>query len=89
MATQIVAISLSGGTNYEHIVRLYWMQDGGEVYSTREQMVTHIENGGAVYTEKNGDRADCEVIDPSNGPKYIRTKPDSTTGNNLLSLPRR
>ena len=90
MATRIVAISLSGGTSYEHITRLYWIDSTGkEVYSTREQMVAHIENGGIVYTEQNGDRAYCEVIDPSNGPKYVRTKPDSTPGNNLLSLPRR
>lgn len=90
MATRIVSMSLSGGTNYEHITRLWWVDSSGkEVYSTREQMVAHIEGGGVVYTEKNGDRAFCEVIDPSNGPKYVRTKPDSTTGNNLLSLPRR
>jgi hypothetical protein len=89
MATQIVAVSLSGGTNYEHIVRLYWMDGNAEKYSTREQMVEYIEGGGQAFTQNQQDRAYCEVVSPPSGPKYVRTKPDSTTGNNLLSLPRR
>lgn len=89
MATKIIAISLSGGTNYQHIVSLYWMDGTTEKHSTREQMVTFIEQGGQVYTEYRGDVAWCEVVTPAYGPKYVRTRPDSTTGNNLLSLPRR
>ena len=89
MTTKIIAITLSGGTNYQHITKLWWMNGSTETYSTREQMVAHIEQGGQVYTEYQGDIAWCEVVTPTYGPKYVRTKPDSTTGNNLLSLPRR
>jgi len=89
MATQIVAIRLSGGTNYQHITELYWMDGTTEKSSTRAQIVEFIEGGGLAYTQVNAGRAYCEVVTPASGPKYVRTKPDGTTADNLLSLPRR
>lgn len=88
MATEIVAITQSGGIDYQHITKLWWLDGGTKKWMSREMAVSFIEQGGQLYTERYGNRAYCEVVDPYNGSKYVRTRPDSITGNNLLSLPR-
>lgn len=40
------------------------------------------------YTHADGKTAFLEVVETVTNSKYVRTKPDSTTANNLLSLPR-
>lgn len=40
------------------------------------------------FTDHRGSEAQVESVHPSGRPAYIRTKPNQTTTDNLLSLPR-
>lgn len=93
MAIQITAVRLEGGSDHEHITHLWWLSDSTnqEGSSTREQLVSWIENqGGKAYTDDGrGNRAHVAVVTPSRGAKYLRTHADGVWTNNLLALPRR
>lgn len=66
----------------------------GSVLLTRQTVVNDIRapGGDRYYTQVNGHRADVVVVGcPTSGctfRDYLRTEADSTTTNNLLSLPR-
>jgi hypothetical protein len=50
--------------------------------------VRKIEKGGDLfYTQEGGKTAWLEVVTPQSGEKYVRTIPDGTLRDNLLSLP--
>lgn len=87
MAYQITHIRMSQSTtSTEHITRVK-LADGTE--ETREQVVKYIDqNMEYFYTKSSGYKAIVESVHPSGRPAYIRTKGDSTTADNLLSLPR-
>ena len=93
MAIRITHIRLSGGTNHEHIVQLWWTNPGtGQTGdNTRSAIVSWIEdeNGKAYVEDASGNRADVGVVTPQSGAKYLRTHADGKWTNNLLSLPRR
>lgn len=92
MAIRFTAVRLSGGTQHEHITRLWWVNpstsQSGD--NTRAELVAWIENeGGKAYVEdRAGNRADVGVVKPATGAKYLRTHADGKWTNNLLSLPR-
>lgn len=53
---------------------------------TRQTMVKFLEDGGSAYVEdRNGDKAYL-IVFPKNGNKYVKTRPDQTIADNLLSL---
>jgi hypothetical protein len=96
----IIAIHMesSGSSNLEHIAKLRWVETSraGEragsqtVYEfTRAQMYTFVKNNPeqAYAISRNDDTyAFLEAVD--NGRvQYVKTIPDSTVGDNLLSLP--
>lgn len=93
MAIRITHIRLSGGTNHEHIVHLWWTNPstGKTGDNTRSEIVSWIEddNGKAYVVDAAGHRADVGVVKPQVGAKYLRTHADGQWTNNLLSLPRR
>jgi hypothetical protein len=49
-------------------------------------VIEEIEAGGDYFVEVDGALVDVVVAD-RDGNKYLRTDPDRTTANNLLSLP--
>jgi Protein of unknown function (DUF3892) len=53
---------------------------------TQDEAIRNIENGESYEVSVNGQTTQV-VIATHNGNKYIRTDPDQTTENNLLSLP--
>ncbi|MEX3755790.1 DUF3892 domain-containing protein [Mycobacteroides abscessus] len=93
MSIRITAIRLSGGTNHQHIVRLWWTNpatsESGN--NSRAEIITWIEtqNGKAYVEDAAGHRIEVGVVSPSSGPKYLRTYADGVWTNNLLALPRR
>ncbi|MFD0278541.1 DUF3892 domain-containing protein [Kitasatospora sp. NPDC127111] len=93
MAIQITGTRLSGGSEHQHIVHLWWTNPAtGETGdNSRAEIVAWIEdkNGKAFTDDGRGNRADVAVRTPSYGAKYLQTHADGVWTNNLLALPRR
>jgi len=93
MAIKITGIRLSGGTDHQHIVRLWWTDPstGEASNNTRAEIVSWIENkdGKAYVEDARGNRVEVGVVTPTRGEKYLRTYADGIPTDNLLSLPRR
>lgn len=72
----------------EHITHLGGpAQGGGNWYITREDMIQKINSRQYVfYVLVGGAKAYVEVAE-RNGVAYVKTKPDATQRDNLLSLP--
>lgn len=87
LAYQITKVRVEApGTHEQHITKVK-LSDGTE--ETREQVHNFIaSNLEYYYTVGGGRRAEVEAATSSLGTKFIRTKADSTTKDNLLSLPR-
>lgn len=88
MAYQIIAVRLDFEfyKTEDHIteVKLY---DG--TIETVPQVVKYIDSNYRYYfTSSNRNEVDVEAVHPNSGAAYIRTKPNNTTRDNLLSLPR-
>lgn len=87
---QIVAVHTedSDSGTHEHISKVK-LRYGAEL--ARSTVVNDIRYGNdSYYTEVDGDEADVIVVEcpTCTFGDYITTAPDSTTTNNLLSLPR-
>ena len=93
MSIRITAVRLSGGTEHEHIVHLWWTNPatGQSDNNSRAEIVAWIEdqNGKAYVEDGYGHRVDVLVVRPAFGAKYLRTYADGRWTNNLLALPRR
>lgn len=88
MAYQITHVRLSdnNATSTEHIIRVK-LSDGTE--ETKAQVVKYIDQGMEYfYTVGGNSKAYVETVHPVGRDPYIRTKANSTTKDNLLSLPR-
>jgi hypothetical protein len=75
-------------TSEQHIASLQWYHPGtGQIaVSTTFLMVKFLKEGGGAYTCDGTRISVTEVIEAD--PPYLRTRPDATTTNNLLTLPR-
>jgi hypothetical protein len=64
-------------------------QVGGPGWTKSEdEVIAEIEGHLAEYfVEADGTRVTVVVIEEAGGRRYLRTDPDQTTQNNLLSLP--
>jgi Protein of unknown function (DUF3892) len=85
MARQITCILTTSREHHEHIVRV-----GGTGFNiSREDCADDIRTGRESYfTMGGGMRAQVEAYQLRvNGSWYIRTVPDATRKDNLLSLP--
>lgn len=85
---EIHAIRLSDDTNLneEHIIQMRGKDDS---WLSRSEVVSAIKAGNTFYAVRGPWRRELEVMPGSNqNDDYVRTIPDSTTSNNLLSLPR-
>lgn len=88
MASQIthVRLSVASTTSTEHITHV---QLSGGTVETVAQVVGYIDRGMEYfYTTSTASKAIVETVHPVGRPAYIRTKANSTTTDNLLSLPR-
>jgi hypothetical protein len=72
--------------HHHHIARVRWTR-ATEREVSREVVVATIKRDETVYVEVAGDTANV-TIENVNGVEYIRTKPDHSKRDNLLSLPR-
>ncbi len=93
MTVRIVSIKKDGG-NHENphvgITSLTWISDndGSTGTSTRLEMYKFVDNGGLAYVmDRFLNKAYLEARISSLGNKYVRTIPDDTQTDNLLSLP--
>lgn len=92
MSIRITCINKAGGWHedpHEAISHLNWSneQSGETGRSTRDQMHDWVKGGGEAFVVVAGRRAQLIAVVSSRGTKYVRTKPDETTKDNLLKLP--
>jgi uncharacterized protein DUF3892 len=90
MAYRITCVTLShGGWHHEHIVSVQWCDDANDVNypATRRQVVAWIIAGHVFYSGYGLWAPQVEAYQV-NGIWYIRSLPDHTTRDNLLSLDR-
>ncbi|CAM3707240.1 DUF3892 domain-containing protein [Cohnella lubricantis] len=81
-----IRLSNSYSSSTEHITHVKLSTGTVE---TREQAVSYIDIGYEYYyTNQYGSKANVETVHPTGRPAYIRTKANTTTVDNLLSLPR-
>ena len=92
MAVKITCIKKSNGFHenpYTAITSLGWTndRDGKSGISTRSQMFEFLENGGVAYVvDSLGNRANLITAETNSGLKYVKTVPDETKTDNLLTL---
>jgi hypothetical protein len=87
MSIRISGIKVSSTpATYSTITDYYFDGQNGEgsAWYTKAQGVAHVrQNPRTVYVAGGGSSAWVEVVDAS--PAYLRSVPDGTTGDNLLS----
>lgn len=85
----ITNIRLSGGTTLQHIEMLRWLNPATNKTgdSTRQTMVDWIDKEGGDARVRGPD-GDVAVTVVHVKPPYIKTKPNKTHEDNLLSLPK-
>lgn len=82
MATEITCIvpdSSDPGSRIDAVGGPGWQK-------SEDTVIAEIDGGAEYYTNAVGVRADVVVMRDKDTP-YLRTHPDQTTANNLLSLP--
>jgi hypothetical protein len=89
MPYKITEVKLSsGGYKEEHIIEVKGVSDSGTAFhETVPQVVSYLATY-RYYVSIRGNTIDVIHQKSSTGHEYIRTKPDGTTTDNLLSLPR-
>jgi hypothetical protein len=92
MAYRITCISKDGGNHenpYVAISFLNWVseQSGQSGRTSRTDMHDFVAKGGEVYVQAGAARARLIAEVSSRGNKYVKTRADSTTADNLLTLP--
>ena len=84
----IIAVRLAGGDRLEHITHVKWedrvKRSNGQ--STRAEMVVWIDDGNEVRVRVGSNESKVHVV--RTNPPYLKTSPNDTTADNLLSLPR-
>ncbi|MCR8559286.1 DUF3892 domain-containing protein [Mucilaginibacter sp. BJC16-A38] len=90
MGYKITHVRLSsGGYAEEHITDVKGVGDsGGSFTETVAQVVSYLKMDMKYYVSIRGYTITVIHQKSSSGKEYIRTKPDSTTTDNLLSLDR-
>jgi Protein of unknown function (DUF3892) len=90
-----IRLSIPNGS-HEHISRV-WYSETSKQYQQGHQNKTVQEaidflgnsfNSAKVYNPRTGGTVDVNVVRTHSG-SYLRTSPDNTTADNLLSLPRK
>jgi hypothetical protein len=92
----VVSRHMEGGEHLQHIAKLRWYESAGPkepdtgdlMESTRAQMYTYVKNNGVAFAVSRTDNtyAYLEAVEGQHV-NYVKTRPDSTKSDNLLSLP--
>lgn len=93
----IISIHLEGPEHVQHIASLRWYETAGPnspdtgtlQQSTRQEMYNFVHGGGEAYA-LNRAKTHYAMLEAVNAPnvQYVKTIPDGTTSDNLLSLDR-
>jgi len=88
MARHVLCINKREHHNpHERIINIGGVDGGVRWKRSQQQAIADIEaNSQAYYTSVNG-KSVWVIVALHDGHKYIKTEADSTTSNNLLSLP--
>lgn len=94
MAVKVTCINKDDGNHhnpYLAITHLGWLNETNAEHGkcTRLEMYDFIKNkGGLAYVTdpRDGSKAYLEALVTENGTQYVRTKPNDTGRDNLLSL---
>ncbi len=92
MSLRITCINKAGGYHedpHEAIQTLGWVNEQNAQIgrSTREVMHDWVKSGGLAFVVAGGSRAPLVAVVNSRGTRFVKTKPDATTKDNLLKLP--
>jgi hypothetical protein len=89
MSVEIKCINKSDRQNaHERIKNVGGVNPGGGSWKlTETDAIAGIENGKWSFWTKGGGQMTDVIIATHNGRKYLKTKADTTTKDNLLSLP--
>jgi len=92
MAVRIIAIRKDGGNHYnphEAVSHYKWLneQSGESGIADRPNMVGWVERGNQAYVSSQEGTVNCFVNQSAAGTKFLETRADSRSSNNLLNLP--
>lgn len=92
MSIRITCINKAGGFHedpHEAIQTLGWVNEQTNVAgrNSREEMHEWVKGGGLAVVVAGASRAPLIAVVNLRGTKYVKTKPDATTKDNLLKLP--
>ncbi|MBS1504671.1 MAG: DUF3892 domain-containing protein [Bacteroidetes bacterium] len=79
----------AGGTSVEHIIDVKGTNSNGTFEYTVPQVVNYLKQGFQFHVVRFGYNIEVKwERNPHTGREFIKTYPDSTKVDNLLSLPR-
>ena len=78
----------TGGYAVEHITDVKGTNPNGVFQHTVPQVVAFLKQGYQFHVVRDGYNITVTHATSAAGHEYIKTRPDSTTKDNLLSLPR-
>jgi hypothetical protein len=92
MAVRIIAIRKSGGNHqnpHEAVSHYKWLdeQTRESKIADRSSMVKWVAGGGQAYVSSQEGTVYCYVNQSAAGTKFLETRADSRSSNNLLNLP--
>lgn len=94
---EIIEIKMSGADHLEHITHLKWVEtdragapaNTAPKIATRAEMYEFVKKNPKVTFAMNRARTTFAYLEAVNAHvQYVKTLPDATTSDNLLSLPR-
>lgn len=95
MARRITCITKNSGDSenpYTEISNLGYSENGSansDFNATRLEMYNFVKGNGLAYVkDSKGEIAYLIAAESPRGTKYVKTKADTTTADNLLSLPK-
>jgi hypothetical protein len=90
MSYRVTSIRMSsGGSSLEHITDIKCVNEAGTVYQeTVAQVVGFLKGKMNYYVSVGNYKVEVTHSTSALGREYIKTKPDATQKDNLLSLPR-
>ena len=92
VSVRIIGVRKDHGNHYdphEAVTHYQWLneQTKESKISDRPSMVTWVEGGGRAYASSTEGTVDCFVNRSAAGTKFLQTRADSRSSNNLLNLP--
>ena len=87
---QVTAIRMSGGIDLHHVTDYFWSENNQEIGHPKAGAVLGLKSGlYSLFTKAGGSEAEVTVVPDSKHGDYLRSSPDNSKSDNLLSLPRK